>query len=387
MPSHESKRGNLFKFGRDDIFYNRIKTYPKVDFFIYDGAVYYNNENQTALCAHTPQGHINLYELNVSRSAGQLIYPFVTKDGSFTSFSTISTEAFNQDFAAGDEVTGSYVLTSSIAVDRYATAFSGDKKKVLYALKNSLDQYASLSPHYAYSSSFGDKESQMLNIVSIPSIFYGSSIKKGSVVLKFYVTGSLIAEASDTKKDGVLLQTTSSSDGSGAHAVGDAVGVVLYNEGFIVLTSSAHLSQHGESYAGGGAVSSSWHYFGSTDTTGPSSSFSLEFNGVNYVETATMFAHAEENQLNFSNNPTFLVTGTFGATSGSNYYVENPKTEIKNIASSSHPGHSASFSPVTYISKIGIYDKDKNLIAVAGLANPVRKKEKDSYTFKLKLDI
>tara|TARA_R100001509_G_scaffold73906_1_gene41227 strand:+ start:176 stop:304 length:129 start_codon:yes stop_codon:yes gene_type:complete len=42
---------------------------------------------------------------------------------------------------------------------------------------------------------------------------------------------------------------------------------------------------------------------------------------------------------------------------------------------------------VTYISSIGIYDKDQNLIAVAKVANPIRKLESEDYTFKLKLDI
>ena len=63
------------------------------------------------------------------------------------------------------------------------------------------------------------------------------------------------------------------------------------------------------------------------------------------------------------------------------------KTKIKNIVSSSYKNHSASFQPVTYISKIGLYDKDKNLIGIAGVANPVKKTEDTSYTFKLKLDI
>ena len=42
---------------------------------------------------------------------------------------------------------------------------------------------------------------------------------------------------------------------------------------------------------------------------------------------------------------------------------------------------------MTYISSIGVYDKDRNLIAVAKLANPVRKLESEDFTFKLKLDI
>ena len=45
-----------------------------------------------------------------------------------------------------------------------------------------------------------------------------------------------------------------------------------------------------------------------------------------------------------------------------------------------------SFEKQVYISKIGLYDKDRNLIGIAKLATPVRKREIDSYTFKLKLD-
>ena len=100
----------------------------------------------------------------------------------------------------------------------------------------------------------------------------------------------------------------------------------------------------------------------------------------------TYFAHAKENQVNFSNNPTFL-SNKIMSVSASNVYHEDTQMNIKNILSSSYKHHSASFKPVTYISKVGLYDENKNLIAVASLANPVRKLENRSYTFKLKLDI
>ena len=100
----------------------------------------------------------------------------------------------------------------------------------------------------------------------------------------------------------------------------------------------------------------------------------------------TMFAHAKENQINFSNNQTFL-TASQNAYISHDIYHENSQVAAKNIVSSSYKKHSASFKPVTYISKVGIYDKDKNLIAIAGLAKPVRKLEERGYTFKLKLDI
>jgi hypothetical protein len=208
--------------------------------------------------------------------------------------------------------------------------------------------------------------------------------------LKYYITGTLLAEASDVYRNGLLYQTSGSTTGS-------SVGVVLYNEGFVILTSSSPLSSHTDLYEPIGedgvtlptATSASWYYFGVTGSAhGVSgSSFNMEFNGQDYVNTITMFAHAKENQINFSNNPTFLSSSIIHAYSSSYVYHEDSEISIKNIVSSSHTNYSASFKPVTYISKIGIYDKDKNLIAIAGLANPVRKLEERAYTFKLKLDI
>ena len=392
MPSHKPQYGTFFEFQRDDLLRNTVKAYPKTSFFIYNNAVYYNNENRYSTNFHTPDGHINLYDLNVNRNnvsaSGdtQLIYPFITKKGSMTSFSTVSTSDFNLDFVFGDELAGTYPLTASISVDRYDTAFAGKKKQVLYALKNTLDFYTTLSPRFAYSSSFGDKTADKLNIISVPSIFYGSSIQKGSVKLKYYVTGNLIAEAHDKLNNGVLYQTTGSGDNE---SYTGPVGLVLYNEGFVILTSSVGIHWHKEAYGtSGGVVSASWHYFGVTSSYAgvPSSSFSLDFNGVNQIQTLTMFAHASERKLNFSNNPTFL-SSSITAFSQSVIYHQDAEMPIKNIVSSSYKNYSASFKPVTYISKVGIYDENKNLIAIASLANPVRKLEDRSYTFKLKLDL
>ena len=44
-------------------------------------------------------------------------------------------------------------------------------------------------------------------------------------------------------------------------------------------------------------------------------------------------------------------------------------------------GNIESDQEFTFISKIGVYDDDKNLIAIAKVATPVRKLETDEYTF------
>ena len=102
-----------------------------------------------------------------------------------------------------------------------------------------------------------------------------------------------------------------------------------------------------------------------------------------------MFAHAPRGQLNSSNNPTFRKYGSssYGAQVPSiQRYQELSTAPIANITSGTWAEPTASFEKTTYISKIGIYDRKRNLIGVAKLANPVRKREIDDFTFKLKLD-
>ena len=189
----------MYEFGAGDVFYNRVKTYPETDFIIYDNKLYYQNIGtvsgaNVANVPNVPTGYINLYELNVDRPSDQLIYPFIVKGGSLTSFSTVSTSNYNSDFLYGDQITGSYPLSASITSDYHQASSTRPK---IVALRNSLNAKQILSYDYAYSSSLGNKSTQELRLISIPSIFYGSSIKKGSMSLKFYISGTQVAELTD----------------------------------------------------------------------------------------------------------------------------------------------------------------------------------------------
>ena len=66
--------------------------------------------------------------------------------------------------------------------------------------------------------------------------------------------------------------------------------------------------------------------------------------------------------------------------------VENSKQSVKNTVSSSYVSPTGSYKPQTFITKVGIYDENKVLIAIANLATPVKKTEERELTFKLKLD-
>jgi hypothetical protein len=381
----------FYKFGQDDIFYNRVETHPQVNFVIYDTNIYLNNTPREA-GAHVanagmvPTGYANLYELNIDRTTNNLIYPFVVKNGSLDSFSTISTTKFNTDFLYGDQITGSYPLSASISSDRYA---QNSARPRISALRTALKHSEILSTAYAYSSSLGNKATQEMRLVSIPSIFYGSSIQKGTVSCKFYVSGTLIGELKDDMKNGELRQVSTSTDGSTETASGSVAGVVLYDEGFLILTGSWPLSSHTENYYGGGADKPRWMDFSTTGSGIPSSSFTMNFSGTNYVPNVTMLAQAPLSTVNLSTNPTsiqhsYALAPT--ASSGSTSYVEYSKNPIKNIVSSSWDDPDPSFSRTVYINYVGIYDEMRNLIGIAKVANPVRKRDQDDFTFKLKLD-
>jgi len=399
----------FYKFGPKDILRNRIKTYPDNIFFVHQGNIYYNNRNAISGAfvdnvGHIPTGFISLYEMNVDRDFSKQtwdpdtnvgvkakIFPFITKDSSLNSFGTVSTTAFNQ-FQYGDIITGSYPMSASIV---RSGSIENAPRKEITALQNTLNYYKSLSPAYAYSSFLGDKSTQALTLISIPSIFYNSSIKKNSVKLNFYMSGTLVAACEDLYRNGELIQTSGTayaqSNGSGL-----AAGVVLYNEGFIILTGSWDLTPADHDWGPGGARQGNWLDFAIGANDGEdvsdqtlSASFSLNFKGTNYINTITMFADAPLGELNYSPNPTFvqysdneLPTGT-----GSSGYFQNNKKELKNTISSSFYDYDAKFRRQTFISKIGIYDENKNLIAVAHLAKPIKKLEDIDYTFKLKLDI
>ena len=408
------------KFNSSDILLNTLRAYPDVEFTIYDGKVYYNNTpDQTGVrnskTRNIPAGYISLYEYNIDRpevNTGRFIgsssipdngriYPWVSKDSAGSSFKTVTANAYNTEFKYGDILRSTYPLSASITRE-YVTnpsssspAGAGEHNAHYIALRNRLNYYSARSIHYAVSSSNGNKNTQTLNLVHIPSIFYGSRIKPGSVELEWYFTGSIAAKLSDKNQNGELIQISSSDSSEYNDKV---AGVVLYDEGVIILTGSWTLNR--TSYDPGKTPSNDfprWIYYGAGANDGEddsaaasfkSGSYRLKFKGQSDTQVMTMFAHAKRGQVNYSNNPSFIKRGqdTIFKTS-STVYHENNEVMAKNFVSSSYPDYSASFERQVFISQIGIYDKNKNLIGVATLAKPILKKQNQSYTFKLKLDI
>jgi hypothetical protein len=441
---------SLKKFNPNDIILNTMRTHPQCEFFIYDSVVYYNNTPEqsgdfSANVRNVPPGFISLYEYNIDKLSGSnnFIYPYITKDSAGASFRTAIASSSNPDVSAenewtmdavGDILYGSYPLSSSIKRE-FMSPMAGQRevmKNITYddavppavvsiedydyngelqygapvyphywALKNKFNYYAARSNQYNLTGAWNGstyewiKDQQAINLISIPSIFYGTRIKPGSLSLKWYFSGTLAGELRDSKYNGELIQLSGSDYTSND---GKCAGVVFYEEGFIALTGSWALNEAGIPLTSSGPSSPAWIYFGagsqdgiaqsSTGEAFNSASFNLTFKGATDTQVMTMFAHAKRGEVNYSNNPTFLQYGQDELRiTSSTVYEENPSRVIASVRSSSYTNYSSSFKRQVYVSRVGIYDESKNLMGIATLSTPILKEEDEDLTFKIRLDI
>tara|TARA_Y100000592_G_scaffold90581_1_gene149371 strand:- start:462 stop:1709 length:1248 start_codon:yes stop_codon:yes gene_type:complete len=411
------------KFGDNDVFVNTMRAHPQVDFLVFDGKAYYNNIPEQSGSLTDPlmavgPGHINLHEMNVDRplvSTGRFmgdsalpdngrIYSYINKSSTRVGWKTVTAASFDDEFEYASIITSSYPQVATITREYIATPYTSPSSfnAKYVSLRNKLNLYELRSEYYKVSGTFGDKDTGPINLISIPSIFYGTRIKPGSISLKWYFTGSLIGELKDENENGELIQVGPyGSTGSGSVA-----GVVLYDEGFFLLTGSWSLNSTAIPMTSGSTTASdpSWLYYSAgsndgvtqTSTSGlgivvsdyVSASFATSFKGQTDTQVMTMFAHARRGEVNYSNNPTFLEHGQNKTYfTSSNVYEQTSSIKIKNIVSSSYSDYSAPFKRQVYISKIGIYDENKNLIGVATLSNPVLKEEGQDISFKMKIDV
>ncbi len=452
---------SYYKFGPNDKFTNRIKTYPQYECFIYNTNIFVNKHanisgSYTENILNVPDGFVSLFELNVNRdttshtynpntNAGVFakVYPFIEYQGNKETFKKYLAQPYvsmyqqagsgnlglgtYQPPAYGSIITGSYPMSASLTrklTQTESISLDGSEAIIINrtgsALVNAARKYTTLSKHFVFRPTGSDNSYSMygensnagqygsnatfltrdltketINMVMVPKIIYGSSIRKGSVALSYYITGSLVAKCEDLNENGELMGTVGTTSGS-------VVGVVMYDEGVILLTGSTSLETGPAlniKYAGAsaGAVASSWQYFAAGlndgityDHTIKTASFGVDFKGTNYVNTMTMFCHAKKGDLNHSNNPTFRKFSeavSFNDVTNSQYSFKEKEYSIKNVVSSSYIGTEEKFDKTTYLSKIAIYDDEDNLIGIASVAKPVKKTEDTEYTFKLKLDI
>jgi len=202
-------------------------------------------------------------------------------------------------------------------------------------------------------------------------------IKKGSFIMTTLTGGTPAAPTdaltiSDAGAGSTYLINSPAGDyaplytGSAPFTEGTGVGLLYYQAGIAVLTASVFDGEFGAP-----AVS---YDTASIDAvlTGTEISSACDgirnrwqdddFNNTTELNSTIYFCRASANEFNYSSNPTYL--------SGS-------KIRVKNISTD---------SPASYITSIGLYSEDNELLAVAKLSEPLKKDPTNELTLRVRLD-
>lgn len=433
------------KFEKNDLFYNTIVGNPSYKVVLYNGNVTINDQINEG---NRVSSSITFLEKNLNYTCS--VTEEFTKSNIYLSYEISGTLSYQPTIkrnfiykpgtAAFSEKYTEYLTVKKISALKNIFPkynLENTNLKISEFLENdgvpvtNVKTFQGLPSNGAFDN-FYIEPKKSINLLEVPQAFYGTRIQPGTLNLKIYVTGTLVAEASDKYKDTKIIQTSSSYNSS---LVGLEVGSILYDEGIIILTGSSQLASQSEFYIqpvsyttfsgvnfSNVAISDSlkWIHFGShkvtttdvaTKTPIVSASFELNFQGSNQVNTITMFCTADKNDFTWSNNRTFISGGqsnklllgqtssitingtTHTASSNSLFipsdgkYYENDKVIVKNTVSSSFSNYESNYNPQVFLSEIAIYNEEGEMIGIAKLANPLRKSKDTDYTIKLKLDI
>lgn len=159
--------------------------------------------------------------------------------------------------------------------------------------------------------------------------------------------------------------------GSAAADKNTVIGHVYYQAGIAVITASyfsgAFADPEDAEIAAVGLQSVDNAFTGSTITE-IANAFrytvdNIEFNNTTELNSTIYFCRANTQDYNYSANPTYLTASKIRVKNS------NPKAE-----------------PVSYITTVGLYSADNELLAVAKLSEPLKKSPSNELTLRVRLD-
>ena len=96
----------------------------------------------------------------------------------------------------------------------------------------------------------------------------------------------------------------------------------------------------------------------------------IEFDGSYHIKSMIALCRMNPGDVNGSNNPTYYETDSTGKR------WARHTTDVQ-----------GNVGVLTYVTEIGIYNEERELVAVAKIAQPIRKREKDDIDIKLRMDL
>jgi hypothetical protein len=207
---------------------------------------------------------------------------------------------------------------------------------------------------------FPTSASAEIGVLSIPVGLFGNYIVPGTFVWTAD-SGSIIDDG-----EGNLIYTVSNR----------ICGNIFYEQGITIITSDTDPLNDGYGFADYGTA-----VYGLTDpiiaqnfVTSPNvtCSFSSSFTIYETQYKCTI----RENEYNFTLNPTISSGSTQISSSLGTFFT--PGQYLNNFATSSY------FSP--YVTTVGLYDEDQNLLAIGKLAQPLPKSPTTDTTILINID-
>ena len=219
-------------------------------------------------------------------------------------------------------------------------------------------------------------------------------IKKGSFLIKL-MTGATF-DAPNTGTEVITLQDHNAANdfrvnspageyglllSSSTAATDTALGLIYYQAGVCVLTASVFDSGSAAS-ALGSAIDLTSSVMTDASVSGGGNVVqtltgsnidamshairhridNISFNNTTELNSTIYFCRANHNEFNYSSNPT---------------YVNSSKIRVKNVSTD---------APVTYMTTVGLYSADNELLAVAKLSEPLKKTPENEVTLRVRLD-
>ena len=211
--------------------------------------------------------------------------------------------------------------------------------------------------------------------VNFSRLLTKDEVKKNSFRFTVYTSGTIVGDGSgrNTKLtigdygSATEYRTSPSGDyamiytSSATTNTGSGVGLLFYQAGIAVLTASVDL------FSGSATTWDPSLWATTTEISGVANNVrevwdDVDFNNTIELNSAIYFCRVNHNEYNYSANPTYV--------SGSKIVVKNNVSDL----------------PVTYITSVGLYSPDNELLAVAKLSEPIRKDPNTELTLRVRLD-
>jgi hypothetical protein len=208
--------------------------------------------------------------------------------------------------------------------------------------------YNYLQSTLAFSRFFPTGSDYLVGVFSIPKSLYGDSIKPNTFIITAE-SGSIVDDG-----EGNLFLVGSDT----------IIGNIIYSHGIAVITGTSEIL--GSIYGSGVYGTSTYGALGLSfiENFITSSNISCSFSSSYILHETQYKCTLNENEFNFSLNPSLIL----GSTEGTVYdFVTG-----------------SNFTP--YVTTIGLYDDNQNLLAIGKLAQPVPTSRTTDMTFYINLD-